>query len=130
MADDINFDRRTELEAALDVLEPQIRGLHDLAAVSISRDLKAAIDREVAARERRRNLIRAEIAEMDQANTAHDKLLADGYPNLNVVALEPALFDELQGENADLDAATAIFDTDRAATLTMTFSNPQSQTKE
>jgi len=40
MADDPNPALRAELNAALDAITPQLRGLHDLVAVSISTDLK------------------------------------------------------------------------------------------
>ncbi len=109
MADDINPARRTELLAAIAVLEPQIRGLHDLITTSISDDLKAAIQHQIVVRERRDSLLHMEIAALDEVNVAQDALLADGYPALNTGVLEPSLFQELTGEESDLDAAVAVF---------------------
>ena len=94
---------RAELDAALALLMPQIRGLHDLAAVSISSDLLAQINDQITVRERRRDLI---IATID----ALDALEGDGYPELAPAVLPVGLFGELQGEETDLDAAVAIFE--------------------
>jgi hypothetical protein len=43
MSDDINSARRAELNNQLRDLEPKIRGLDDLAKVSISPDLQAKV---------------------------------------------------------------------------------------
>lgn len=109
MADDINPARRAELLAAIAVLEPQIRGLHDLMTTSISADLKNAIQHQIDVRERRHELLVGEIAMLNQVNMAQDALVADGYPALNTGVLEPSLFQELSGEESDLDAAVAVF---------------------
>lgn len=109
MADDLNPARRAELLAALAVLAPQIRGLHDLADIPASDDLKTAIGNQIAARERRRDLINAEIATMDAALEAMNVLEADGYPALPSAPIPPALLAELQGENTDIEAAVGLF---------------------
>ena len=67
MADDINAARRAELLAQRAVLEPQIRGLHDDVLTIISDDLKAAFQHQIMVKERRRDLIDAEVAGMDIA---------------------------------------------------------------
>jgi len=117
MPADVNPALRAELMAALAVLEPQIRGLHDLAAVSISPELLTQIDAQIASRERRRDLIQAVLASLDAANAANDALASDGYPALPNASLPAGLFAELQGEETDLDAAVAIFEETLPATI-------------
>jgi hypothetical protein len=78
-------------------------------ATSISPDLQAAVQHQIVVRERRHGLLMDEIDKLDQVNRAHDALLADGYPTLNTGVLDPVLFQELTGEESDLDAAVAVF---------------------
>jgi hypothetical protein len=119
MADDINPQRRAELVATRDDLEPVLRGLHDTALTIISSDLKAAFDHQINVKQRRLDLVNAELDAMDRTNDSHDALVADGYPTVTQVMLEPALFAELQRENADRAAAAAIFKPDQAANLSI-----------
>lgn len=119
MADDVNPRLRAELLAALGIIEPQIRGLHDLMTVSITDELRAAIESEIVSRERRRNLIQAVLDQLDATNAANDALAADGYPALPQVELPPGLFNELRGEETDLDAAVGIFE-ERGPAITVT----------
>lgn len=109
MAADPNPALRSELNAALNVLAPQIRGLHDMAAVSISPDLLVEINAQITVRERRRDLIRAVISNLDTVVMALQALDADGYPTLDAMIVQPGLFTELQGEVSDLEAAAAVF---------------------
>lgn len=94
---------RDELTAAAAVLAPQIRGLHDLVGVTVSELLVERINEQIAIRERRRDLIQTALADLQA-------LEGDGYPDLASATLPPNLFVELQGEEADLDAAVAIFE--------------------
>lgn len=103
MASAVDPALRAELEQALAVIEPQIRGLHDLTTTSITAELKAAIEAQIVPRERRRDLIKAVL-------TALDALEADGYPALDKADLPANLFDELQGENTDIEAAVDVFE--------------------
>jgi hypothetical protein len=117
MADDPNPTLRAELVAANAVLAPQIRGLHDLALVSISSELAAEIAKQIAARERRRDLINGVIALLDGALQSLNALQADGYPLLPTVPLHAALLSELFGEKTDLDAAHGLFTPEPAIAL-------------
>jgi hypothetical protein len=113
MADDPldpNPALRAELEAALAILNVQIRGLHDLAAVSISPELLAEINEQIIARERRRDLIQAVLNALDGVVVARRALSADGYPALPDIELSTDLFQELQGQDSDLKAAIGIFE--------------------
>jgi hypothetical protein len=100
---------RAELEAALAVLEPQIRGLHDLLTVSISSQLRDEIQHEITARERRKALIQDMLTAMDNAVAVNQALIADGYPALPPTQLSPPLFSELQGQEDDLTSAVSVF---------------------
>jgi hypothetical protein len=106
---DIYAERRAELEAALAEIEPQIRGLDDLARVSISADLQAKVVEHGTTLKRRRDLIQAELNAMDAVDNAHDALLADGYPETPPASLTDSLYAELQIQEADIEAAVSTF---------------------
>ena len=116
MADDVNPALRAELEAALVILEPEIRGLHDLTTVSISAELQTEINKQIATREHRRDLIQGVLNDLDATNAARAALEADGYPALPNAVLSPPLFAELKGEDADINAAVGVFDERQPAT--------------
>lgn len=109
MADDPNPALRSELSAALGLLGPQIGGLHDLAVVSISADLRATISTQITNRERRRDLIQAVLDALDHVVAALRILEQDGYPDIPVVTIVQSQFNELQDEAGDLKAAVAVF---------------------
>ncbi len=125
VANDPNPALRAELLAALDVLEPQIGGLRDLAEASISEDLRADIGSQILARERRRGLIQAVLGALDQVIAEIEALAADGYPALPGMELPESEYEELQGELGDLLAAIAIFQRPAmAATVSIELGEP------
>lgn len=124
MADDPNPALRAELVAALAVVNPQIRGLHDLAATSISADLAAEIIKQVSAREHRRDLLNTTLQWLDGALHSLNALQADGYPDLPGAALPPALLTELKGEETDLGAAMATFIVEPATNISVALGAP------
>jgi hypothetical protein len=108
---------------------PQIRGLHDLAAVSISDELEQWVQGQIAAREHRRDLIKAVVANLDTTVLALQALEADGYPTLNPVVVPGAVMSELQSEVDDLKAAAAVFAPEQAASrLTVGLGAPAEKT--
>jgi hypothetical protein len=117
MATDPNPALRDELNAALNVLAPQIRGLHDLAAVSINPELMGFVNAQITARERRRDLIRQVLANLDTTVVSLQAVEADGYPALSPVVVAPTVFSELKGEMDDLAAAAAVFKADIASRM-------------
>lgn len=119
MAADPNPALREDLNSALAVLAPEIRGLHDLVAVSISDDLRNALNGQISARERRRDLVQSVITNLDTVVRSLQALEADGYPALDAVIVPPTLFSELQGEIDDLSAAAGIFKADQAVRLSV-----------
>lgn len=115
MAADPNPALRAEIQAALDVVEPQIRGLHDLLETTISADLKNVLTTTVQARENRRGLLQAVIRGLDSTLLALQNLDSDGYPDLPDVILNVAEATELNGERTDLEAAIGIFSEGKVA---------------
>jgi hypothetical protein len=111
MADDINAQRRTELNNQLNNLMPKIRGLDDLAApsVSISPELRAKVVDQSNLFKNRRALIQAELSAMDVVNQRHADLLDDGYPDLEPASVPDSLFAELHEEQSDIAAAVGVF---------------------
>jgi hypothetical protein len=139
MADDINPARRTELVAARDKLAgtptsetPSIkRGLEDLVLTVVSDNLRAAYSHQLESVNRRINLIENELAWLDAVNSHHESLLEDGYPTDVQAILEPSLWEESQREQADHEAARAIFREAQAITLgAPTFTTQPAPTKE
>lgn len=118
MADDPNPALRAELLAALTVLAPQIRGLHSLSAVSPP-DLRVEVNAQIAARERRRDLIQAVLNGLDMVVAERTALEADGYPALPPDAVIASLFAELNEEMSDLQSAAAVFKLDQAANMSV-----------
>lgn len=124
MADDPNPALRAELKAALTVLAPQIRGLHDLAGVSISPDLASEVQNQITMRQRRRELINVVLDALDAVFAALVALEGDGYPKLEQNPLIPALFAELQQEQSDLVAAWGVFAQSMAAQMSVALGSP------
>lgn len=98
-----------ELNAALAVLEPQIRGTDDIAHVSVSKGLRAADEQLRDDRMRRQGLINEVLKQLDETAAAITALKNDGYPNLPQMELTPELWEELKTQKADLDSAFALF---------------------
>jgi hypothetical protein len=124
MANDVNSKLRAELEAAGRVLEPQIRGLHDLLAVSISAELRAEVATQIEIRERRRNLLASALVRLDDANAAVAALERDGYPSIEDTKLSANLLEELQTEESDLETAIKLFTPDSASAVSVNLGNP------
>jgi hypothetical protein len=124
MADDINPALRADLEAAKAVLEPQIRGLHDLINTSISGDLKAQIAVQIEIRERRRDKIQTVLNDLDGAVEDMEILERDGYPDIGEAHLPDFLLTELSGEESDLDAALKLFKLEPAQNISIVLGAP------
>jgi hypothetical protein len=130
MADDPNPPLSAALVAARAILGPQIRGLSDLAATSVSPELRAKLQEVLAARQHRDQLIIDAMAARDAYINALNELEGDGYPALPHVGLLASLLKEIREENADLAAASAIFSDDIATTMTIGLSEPAAKPTE
>ncbi len=121
---DPNPALRTELAAALALLEPQIRGLEDILHIPPSKDLGAIVAEELRALRRRRDLILATIGALDTVVGARENLVADGYPTVMEVQVPEALFQELKAEVSDVEAAAAMFEA-AAANVAIALGTPE-----
>jgi hypothetical protein len=93
---------RTELNAALDVISPQLRGLKDIAAQQISADLMSDVQSQTTERQMREDAINAVLAAMDLLD-------ANGYPDLPGAVIQGSLFAELQEHISDVASAAVVF---------------------
>lgn len=110
MPSNVNPTLTDELTAALAVLAPIIRGLHDIVNDDLPAEVQAAVQAAISKLEKRRDLIQRLLNMLNNANSAEDELLADGYPTLPPIEVASAIFDALQGEKTDMEAAIAIFE--------------------
>jgi hypothetical protein len=110
MADDVNPTLRHELNEALKVLNPEIRGMRTVVnGGEVSPALRDALVQEILNRERRRDLILVVLDRFDQTNAALVTLRHDGYPALPNVELSSTLLAELTIEETDVEAAVGVF---------------------
>ena len=123
---DPNPALRAELEAAKAVLEPELRGLRDLFVVSISAPLQSSVNDQILVRQRRLDLINEVLNALDNVVLDRTALEADGYPEMPDAPLPADQFTELQGQDADLQAAIGVFEEapSPATTLTVNLGEP------
>ena len=107
---DPNSALRAELKLALDILNPQIRGLQDLALTPGSAALKNQIKEQSVICLKRLTLINAVLDATDLVASSIAALELDGYPDLIHISLEPSTFNELQKELHDLLEASKILE--------------------
>lgn len=125
MADDVNAAWRAEIEAALAVIGPEIEGLIDLQGIHASAEFLAFIAAQLSKFEGRENLMRAVIAALDAANVARALLEASGYPSVDKIPMEHALFEEKKKQQAEIEAAFALFEDEPvAASMTVALGAP------
>jgi hypothetical protein len=95
-----------ELNRALDIIDPQVHGLHYIQLISTSPELKAAVGEQIAGRERRQALINAALDCRDQLIAALTALYADGYPDLPDTTVIASLFEQLQASTGTISLGT------------------------
>ena len=95
---------RTELLAAIDLLDPQIKGLDDFLLLHLSEVTRSSVQREQSDHVRRRGLCRDVL-------TALEALNSDNYPSMPKAELGASSWQELQDQYASITAALAEFDT-------------------
>ncbi len=98
---------RTEIQAALDSLELELRGLKHMAAIARLQGVKIAVAAQTRPREIRRELLRAAIAAHERLAEARAALGEDGYPALEGVSF--AGDDELQECCRHIASGAALF---------------------
>jgi len=116
---DPNPELRAELNAALAVITPQIRGLQDIEKLPAPAAFRSFVDAQVVSHQKRQVLILAALASLDAVVTARAALDADGYPAVDKITMPQDLFRQLTGEMHDVAAAAALFVDATAATVTV-----------
>jgi len=106
---------RQETEAALAVLTPQIRGLDDLSRVSLSEEALRSVALARGVHDRRRVLLQALLAALADVAMAQLALAGDGYPELPKGEVLFLVYQELEGQMADIAAAFARFEPEPVA---------------
>ena len=101
---------RKEIDDALAVVEPQIRGLGDLMKVSLSPPTVEQVNTELADHDRRRDRLSKVIAALDAVDVAMVALETDGYPAMPKAEVAAAVYAELQEQLADIQAAINEFE--------------------
>jgi hypothetical protein len=100
---------RAEMQAALDALDPEVRGLQELAAISVSSSEKIAVSTQIDVRTRRRDLIHAVLAALDAVVASRAALAADGYPDMPKAVVFGPVFDAIQAQSSDIALAAGLF---------------------
>lgn len=115
MADD---PLKIEIEAAISVLEPQLRGLEDLAKIEAPAEVIALVNAQFVKHQQRYELLLEVLKALDGVATARKNLDDDGYPAIPTVPIDSTVAAEFKEELADIEAAAALFtDSKRASVL-------------
>ena len=126
---DPNPDLRAELLLALTVLEPKIHGLTELSKIVAPGPLQDLVNRELAAAQRRHDLIRGVILRLDRVVDYRTQLATTGYPAVETLELSAELYAELQGDLEALRIAGSIFAQQaEAASIKVTLGRPVDKT--
>lgn len=109
METDKSVALRAELHASLDAMEPELRGLNDLARIVSSSSAGIAIRTQIDIRTRRRDLILDVIAALDALADAQAALAEDGYPDFPRADIEESVLREMQEFQNALGIAAGMF---------------------
>lgn len=108
-SNDPNPALRAEWQAALDILNPQIRGLQNIARNPLSTHATTAVAAELEIRQRRASMLMDAIASLDVVITRRETLAADSYPGMQNIPVGADVFAEIQGIENDQVAASSVF---------------------
>jgi hypothetical protein len=98
-----------ELNAALGVLAPQIRGLDDYELLHLSGSAAASVRQENIDHKRRRDLINVVLEDLRKLEEDLGNLEFDGYPEVPTENVPSEVLEELNGVDSDIEAALATF---------------------
>lgn len=107
---------RTELLAALAVVQPQIRGLEKIVNDLPIDPALTAVQEQIVGRKRRRDLIKAVLQKLDELLAALQALYDDGYPKLDQTEVPDEILAELVAEEEDIAAGVGVFKKQSIAT--------------
>lgn len=109
MAAEPNPALRAEIQAAVDTLVPQVRGLEYFLKISVLPAAVRAIGDELQVRKRRLDCLDAVLGALDAVISKLNALYADGYPTFKPNDGTQAVFQEIQDEEAALVLAANLF---------------------
>lgn len=107
----------TEIQAALDVIRPQLEGMKDFSRLNLEH-ASGVVQQAIADFARRENLL-------TMALNALAALLSDGYPEMLVREVEQVDFVDLKNQVDTITAAFAKFAAIKAAALNPTGGEPE-----
>lgn len=111
MDHDPNPALRAEINAALDIIRPQIKGLIDFSKIVVSSSpVAAAVSAQIQARQHRQSLLGAVLTALDSVIMARSELADNDYPNLPNVESTPEVLAALHDEADAIAYALAIFE--------------------
>lgn len=129
MADTPNPALRDQLINDRNALAQAIRGLPDVASTTVSPDAVTVLNQQLAIRVRRRDLIQDVLDVLDRVVAALDLLEADGWPApVSKATVSASIFEELQEEQSDVQAAVAVFQREQAASIKVNLGAPTPKT--
>lgn len=102
-----------ECQAVLGADATPHEGLRDYQGVNLEDPAKSAVQRRLAARDRRADLLKAHIV-------TGEALMADGYPQMPVVKVSAAAYADLKANKESIAAAYAEFTPDALDDLGLT----------
>ena len=117
---------RAEIDAAVAVMEPQLRGLEDLARIDAPAEVIALVNAQLAKHKHRYDLLLAVLQALDSVAAARQELDDDGYPAIPSVPTGTDVMGEFKEEMSDIEAAAALFtDSVRASGLGIELGPPK-----
>jgi hypothetical protein len=124
MATDSISGLQEELNAALPIVDKEIRGVANVAVGSVSPQLKSDLESGKQSLEHRRSLIQTVLNDIEVLLEDIGHLENDGYPTPQKFQMGQGLLDELKGEISDDQAGASVFVPQQATSATITFGQP------
>lgn len=115
---------RAEIESALAVLEPQLRGIADWLLLPESTDLRQEIIKEGERRTTRKIFLQAVLDACHSVIIAIQHLDEDDYPNLPVRQIREDLLVELSADDSDINTAAKLFEAKPELLIEVDLGNP------
>lgn len=124
MVDDPNPGLRTELQAAITLVEPQIAALENLGKLPLSGASMESLNSTLATRRDRLQLLRNAVSALDNVVAAMTALEAQGYPALEPMTVVHEIFAEIDERRRQIELAASVFAEALAASMTIDLGDP------
>lgn len=106
-----------EIDQAIADMAPAHEGLRDYALLDIKAETKAQVNAAIGLYDQR-------LSHLTTTKDRLQQLLADGYPTLEIPAVEKAVYDDLKENEATIAAALARFKQNEAVSLSIVPGTP------